>query len=262
VAWELSNSQLFALWALTYLGELAELRQRVAAFLREAETRGDLYAATSLQTGLTSLALLVADDVAGARREVAEALAKWSREGFHFQHYWGLLGFGLTDLYSGEGAAAHARVEAAWPDLGRSLMLRIENVRIEATHLRARAALAALDGTAGDREKLQLAGRCAASLDRIAAPWSQALAASVRAGLSLARGDRPAAAKLFEAARARFDALEMGLYAAAAGRRAGELLGGEAGSRMVAAADARMSAQGVANPTRMAALFAPGGKTA
>ena len=60
-----------------------------------------------------------------------------------------------------------------------------------------------------------------------------------------------------ERAEAAFDAAGMTLYAAAARRRRGELLGG-AGRELVAAADAVMAARGVVNPARFAEMYAPG----
>ncbi len=49
-----------------------------------------------------------------------------------------------------------------------------------------------------------------------------------------------------------------GLYEAAARRRLGELLRGDEGRRMIAAADAWMTEQAIRNPARMAAALAPG----
>jgi hypothetical protein len=50
----------------------------------------------------------------------------------------------------------------------------------------------------------------------------------------------------------------MHLYAACARRRRGQLLGGDAGRRLVEEADAWMSGQAIRRPDRMADLLAPG----
>jgi len=50
----------------------------------------------------------------------------------------------------------------------------------------------------------------------------------------------------------------MFLYAAATRRRLGGLVGGDEGGRLVEQADAWMTEQGIYNPTRMTALYAPG----
>ncbi len=54
------------------------------------------------------------------------------------------------------------------------------------------------------------------------------------------------------------DVQQVGLFAAAARRRLGEAIGGEAGRSLIAQADAWMSAQSIVNPGRMAACYAPG----
>jgi hypothetical protein len=50
----------------------------------------------------------------------------------------------------------------------------------------------------------------------------------------------------------------MALHATVTRRRRGELMGGEAGRDLVAAADAWMSEQAIMNPARMTQMLAPG----
>src|SRR6185312_11550042 len=91
VSWERSTVQLFMLNSLAYLGDTKELGRRAAGYLRDAEQRGDLFAATNLSTGHVALAAIAADDAGGARARSAQALARWSREGWHIEHYYDLL---------------------------------------------------------------------------------------------------------------------------------------------------------------------------
>lgn len=69
-------------------------------------------------------------------------MARWSSKSFHFQHYWALLSEGMIDLYSGAPEDGWRRTKESWKALEGSMLLRIQNVRVEATSLRARLALA------------------------------------------------------------------------------------------------------------------------
>jgi eukaryotic-like serine/threonine-protein kinase len=63
---------------------------------------------------------------------------------------------------------------------------------------------------------------------------------------------------LLGAAETGFQAADMSLYATAARRRKGELVAGDEGHTMVAAADAWMAGQQIQNTERMTAMLAPG----
>jgi hypothetical protein len=234
MSWELSNAQLFAVWSLAFLGEMHQLARRVPQLLQEAEERGDLYAATSQRTGLANLAWLAADRIDVARARVREADEQWSKRGFHFQHYWNLLAECNIDLYAGDGQRAYERVMSRWDELAGSLYLRIQNVRVEALHLRARCALAA-----GKRSEAE---RIASRIARERMPWATALA-------RLLRGDD------LERAEREFEAVDMHLCAAACRRRRGQLT---CDDELVAAADAWMHKKWIRNPARMTDLYAPG----
>jgi hypothetical protein len=71
-------------------------------------------------------------------------------------------------------------------------------------------------------------------------------------------GDRDRAAELFEQAARGFDSVDLLLHAAAARRRLGELVAGERGASLIAAADAWMAGQKIKSPQRMTAMLAPG----
>jgi len=88
--------------------------------------------------------------------------------------------------------------------------------------------------------------------------WALPLAQLIRAGIAADRGDPGTARDLLRAAEAGFRDAGMGLFAAAACRRQGELLAGDAGHALVARANAWMEGQGIKNPSRMTALYAPG----
>jgi serine/threonine protein kinase len=266
VAWELDSAELFSLWSLFYLGELDTLARTVPERVREARERGDLYAETNLRARAGHLQRLVADDAEAAEREGREAIDRWSRQGTHAPHYYAAYAEAEVALYRGgadAAEAAHRRLLAFWPTLDESLLLRVQFIRIEALHLRARTALAAAASATGsgvaDRSALLRAAEAdARRIEREAMPWSDPLAALLRAALSSARGDREGAIGRLEAAARGCDATDMALYAHAARRRQGELLGGDAGRALVDAADAWLRARGVACPDRLVAALAPG----
>jgi hypothetical protein len=136
-------------------------------------------------------------------------------------------------------------------------------VRIVLLHLRARAALAAAaarraSGAGTDRELLRQAARDAKRLERERAPWASGLAKLIRAGAAAVADDDASARDLLAGAAQALDGAEMVLYATAARRRLGELMGGDEGRRIVARVDEGLAAKGVRNPALMVAMLAPG----
>ncbi len=63
---------------------------------------------------------------------------------------------------------------------------------------------------------------------------------------------------LLERAEAGFEAADMALHAACARRRLGQVIGGDEGRTLIAAANEWMRGQEIKNPERMAAMIAPG----
>jgi hypothetical protein len=259
VAWETSTTRWFSLWSLVYLGGLGEAARRVPVRLREAEERGDLYATVSHATGLPNLVWLAADDPDTARARCREALARWSQRTFHVEHWWATHADGQTALYRGDPAAAHAAVTGVWGELRSSLLLLVQLTRLEAIHLRARAALAL--GRARPGERRARAREAEADARRMAAErmaWSDPLAALLRAGAASLGGNLAAADDLLAGAIRGLDAADMALYAAAARWQRGRVLSGEEGRALLAGAEASMRREGIVAPARFAAMLAPG----
>ena len=155
-----------------YLGELRELTEVVPARLREAEARGNLWFATGLRSWRTNVAWLALDDPDEARRQVELAHRQWSRDGFHLQHYYELLANGQIDLYVGDGKAGLERTDQHWRALSGSLLLRVQNIRVEAQHLRARCALAEAKAS-GNHRLLDIASKAARTIERERMPWAR-----------------------------------------------------------------------------------------
>jgi hypothetical protein len=257
--WEVDTAQHHQSFALLYLGELLELGRRVPGYVREAERRGDQFASVSLRTRM-NLIWLARDEVARADEELESALAAWLPEekGFLVQHYWALLSRGETCLYRGAADAGAARIERGLPGLRRAMLMRVPFIRIELGQLRGRLALArAATAGAASPHVVEARGR-ARALDREQLPLARWYAALLSAGAANLEGRVDEARELLQRALAWLDGSETRLYAAAARRRLGETLGGDAGRALCAEADAWYAGQGVKDPARMTAMLVPG----
>jgi hypothetical protein len=169
---------------------------------------------------------------------------------------------GEIHLYCGRGVEAWRWINDHWPRLKRSLLLRIQAVRIESQYMLGRSALAAaLDpqwSAAECRRVIRRAARCARRLRREGARWAAPLAALLDAGVSTARDDVARAVRDLERAEQGFGEVHMALHAATARRRRGELLGGAEGAALVEAANGWMRAQGIVRPDGIVDMLAPG----
>jgi len=254
VTWEMNSAELLELWALAYLGDLPELSLRLPRLLKEARERDDVFAETGLLLGLPNMVWLARDRPDEADEHVAAAMRRWTSSGFHSQHYFALVARTQTALYRGDGTTALGLLKAAWPELESAMLLRLQTIRIELHHLRARAALAAsaaLKPSQDQRKLLRLAVKDGASIAGEDMPWASPLAQIIEAGVFAQRGERRAAMEALGRAAVGFDSLEMGLYAAAA-RFQRERLSGGAGD------GTWMATQGIVDPSKMASMLVPG----
>jgi hypothetical protein len=254
-AWEIAFSQVFALAGLWYRGELDEMRRRAPLWLTDARARGDLYAATSFGTRFIPKLSLAADEPDAALRETREAIARWGQGGFQVPHCFAQLAEAEACLYAGDGIAAWQCMDAVWKKLESSLLFRAAPLLSIGRYLHAQSALAATDRGVGDL--LAVAAHDAATFEQEKAPLPLAWASLLRAGIHARGRDPIGAAALYEEAARQLDALGMTLIAAGARRKRGNLLGGSEGRAIVDEADRIMTARGVKNPPRMAAMLAP-----
>ncbi len=258
IAWQHDTVQFFICYSLFYLGELDELASLTPALLRIASERGDLYAATNLRVGISNAAWLVRDEPAQAAAELALALAQWTVQGFHLQHYHHLLGLGQLHLYTGDGAAGYAALAERWPALEGSLILRIELVCNEALLLRARLALLEASQVPARRSARLTEVRRLLRRARRGCPAMRGMAELAGASLAVAFGEEDAAVARLRGAITLLESADMATYAAVARGRLGALLGGDEGAALRAACAATLAAQHVVAPDRFAAMLAPG----
>jgi hypothetical protein len=260
VTWELGTARTFMMGTLTYMGDYVEYERHWPGFVEDARARGDVFAETKLVLiDLSHAAALAKDDADGASAAVARALGMWHSEGFHLQHFWALHARVEIALYRGDPATAWTLLQDARQGLRRSLLLRVQQLRLWLRQTRARAALAlaAHDPTA--RERLLAVARAEArAIGREGTPWGAGMA-SLFGGLILEReGDAERAAARLDDAASRLDAAHMAVYAAAARRARGRLAGPDTGAAPMREAEALMRARGVHDPARFAAMLAPG----
>jgi serine/threonine protein kinase/tetratricopeptide (TPR) repeat protein len=256
VTWELTIANRFMLTSMLYLGEMVEISTRVPQLLSAALEQGNLFAATDLRTRL-NIIWLAADDPTRARDEVISAMTTWPRSGFHLQHYSSLVALAQIEMYTGDYEVAWKHIEGQIKALDKSMLLRIQGLRIDALHIRARLALASAIGSGRDRH-LKQAEKLSKKIESEEMAYAIPFATLIRAGIANQQGNRAAAVALLEKASAEFEAAEMRLYAAAARRRLGEMVGGDGGRQLVARSEEWMSKQQIKNPVRMLNLLAPG----
>jgi hypothetical protein len=256
-AWELDTFKMFTVNNLAQLGRLREVTQLVPKYLREALERGDLYGAVNLRVGYANLRWLVVDKADEARREIDEAMAQWSKQGVHLEHFYELLARTHVALYTGQTAEGLALVDARWKPLGRALLFRVVSIRILARYLRARLALA--DGSA---PMLARAEEDARAIARERMEWSRPIVDLLQAAVDHARGATAKSVKGLRAALAGFEKSEMALHAACAKARLGEVLGDAEGGALREASAAWMRQEGVVAPDKIVAMVAPGFKPA
>ncbi|HKS95061.1 MAG TPA: serine/threonine-protein kinase PknK, partial [Terriglobia bacterium] len=261
VTWELDTSQTFLLDSLYWTGAWDEMFRLMPIFSKEAQERGDLLFG-SYQRRL-HLMTLAADNPAQAREEAYRRT--WSQRGFHIQHYMDLITRTEIDLYAGDAEPAWKRVTEQWPALTRSLLTRVQFIRVETRHLHARAALAfgaRQSALADERARhVAIAEQDANRLAQEKTAWALGLAALIRAGVAATRGNTPSALAFAALAEKECIAAHMTHYAAVAQRRQGELRGGAEGQALVQSADAWMVQHRIANREHMSAMLAPGAWT-
>ena len=245
-AWERTNADIFGLWSLALMGDLAALRARLLPVLADAQEQGNLLAAASLSSGLSSVLWLAEGRPEEARRLADEAMAIWPSGGsFQTQHYMDLVARVGIALYEGRGAELLGRLEEALPRMKAAQMLRLQFIRMDTTYLHGRLCLAAARARPAEAARHRKAAE--ADARRLAAEdlaWGKPLAAALRAGLEIERGGAPE--PHLQAAAAGFAAQDMALHALSA-----RLLRGEATAREA------LLARGVVDPDRLARVLIP-----
>lgn len=258
VAWELASVRLFGTWSRYRLGDVANLVERVPALEREAAERGDLYGRLAMALGCPRIAMTLATDRPDQQRQIAEeAIGSWPGNWYQVQHYWADYALLHIDLYAGQPELAWQRITKAWPALEKALLMRVEEVFIYMTELRARIALALAVRSTKPRPYLDVAERAARVLTKKPIPWCGAMASLLRAQLAALAGDRDREHGLLMSAHAGFELSQLSAYEMVTRLRIGALVGGHAREQQVAYARTWAHTAGVANLAGLTRLLAP-----
>jgi tetratricopeptide (TPR) repeat protein len=259
--YETAVVRLFAIQSLSHLGRFVDLRTRQAAALRIALDHGDLYAVVNLRIGNPNLAWLTEGDSERARSECLEAMSAWSKRGFHIEHYYELLALTNVDLYERKARDAHERVSQKLEPIRRSLLMRVQMVRMTVWLMQGRTALATAVDAGGTTERTRLLALAARSARRVAAerlPWGAAVAELLYAGVAKVEGDDPRAVAALTRAIRNAEQAKTALMAASAKHALGLCKGGDEGRRLTAESLAAVGQAGAKEPERIIAMTAPG----
>jgi hypothetical protein len=262
--WETITAQRFVIASLFFMGRLKSLAEYVPSLLAQAEGTGNLYASMCFRTAYSWGCWFAKDDVPEVKRQLARARDEWKTTGYHLCHCNILIADAYTDLYASDPESALRRLQEQWADIESARLPRVGVLRVQLWQLRAAAAAASagvlrargdLDGARRmRREARHFNARL--SRDRMgrATPASELIESALRHS----EGDHDGAREQLERAIAGFEGQSMALFAAAARARLGALIGGQAGTELLAAAHSDFRTEGVVNVERMIEMLAPG----
>jgi serine/threonine protein kinase len=255
-AFEIDAIRRFRLEALTNIGLFSQVVPLCESYLLDARRRGDRHLECAVRRDNLD-ARLALDKLDVAREDMAwadavtatdDALGVWVNT----------IARAKLDLYQGDGAVALVRARPGFAAFTRSLLPMIEGIRVYARSMHGRLALAAAEATADPAPYLREVERMTRRLAKETMPDAAPRVGLLRAGLAVRRGDTDAAIAHLRATVAASEAADTPIQAAAARRRWGELCGGDEGAALIAAADAWMRSESIANPVRFTAVLAPG----
>jgi serine/threonine protein kinase/tetratricopeptide (TPR) repeat protein len=258
VPFELDTARLWTMRALVNMGEYAEVSVRLPAMLDECRQRDDLYADVSLRSSVLTYSLLALDRPDEALAEIAAAERRWSPAGYHMQHFYLALGKLNVALYQGLHGDTLSQILEERRHVKRSLLQRVQSIRVQLEALRGRAALASAGVKSPAPEALRMAEDAACLLAKEGRGWAEPQAQLLRAGILHRRGRPDGAVAALRNAMAGFEQVEMRVHAACAGILLGRFVAGSDGHALVAHGLAVLETQRVAAPERLLDLLAPG----
>lgn len=253
--WTVAIAHLQHVWSLYYLGDVREYRARVQEFRAAAAKRGDQFAVNTLSTGLAAMEALYADEPDRLAHQVEAAMATWSNDGFHLEHFWEGVALAHRDLYRGDAQAAFDRMTVLHSASRRALLHQVVLLRFESRHLRARAALAVLANDPKNRKAMRIAKRDARAIARFPEPSLRPFGRLLKAQILTIEERFAQATDLFAIAAEELDSASYGLFSTVARLRHAQL--GGANGPTVQAVSGSLLQSGIVRPHRVARMLVP-----
>ncbi len=255
-SWELATTRVFQALSLRYMGRVAELRSLTEQHVTEAARRGDRYSEATLRR-VATLVQLAEDDPAGAEAELARS--NWTPPAgrFHMQNWYDWRARAEIALYRDRPRDLVPDVESTVAALEKSLLWRVQNVRMECCWLIGRLALSQAIGGADPSRQVAVARRMARKLAHEQHPFAPIWSRLLDAGVAVRTGAREQAWRQLAEAQKRAHASSLVLYAAAAGRVAADVIGGSEGSALAASSTREIVALGIKRPERIVHMLVP-----
>lgn len=243
------------LWARFQMGDWAEMEAPLRRLLRAGGRHNPLH--WNIRSLLAMPVAIANDDPESALAEFAAYEALRPDEVYGSAEIAVYHGTIAANLYLGRTQTAWSQVKARRRALLRALRFRDPLSRAMYHSSSAQAAIATFAND-GDASAIPHAEKSLRRLAKTGFRPGATLAALGEAGLACARGRRVQADQLLRRCVEEFDRVDMGVHAAVARRRLGELTGGERGAALSAEADDAMRERGIVRPDRLVAVLAAG----
>jgi len=258
--YEAAVSIVFSLQALGMAGHVAELCARIPVAIKEAEARGDLFAANNYRGGFHGVARIAAGRVGEVDADLRKVVETW-KPGFYQMHAYHRVFSGVAlDLYREDPRSALKRIDGDWPELRDGLFLRMELPAMELRWARARAALA-LAGQARGEEQRKLLARVEElirGIRRATVAAARPHAALLRAGVLATERRTSQVAGELRSALGGYASARMAMHREVTRWALSRVVGGGEGQRLKSEVEAWMQAEGVPDMAPLARSIAPG----
>lgn len=254
---EVLNFRVSRLYTLRHMGALQELQREGEAALKDALSRENNFAASNLERVL-NICWLARGELRTAKSAL-NRLAWQPPEGAYHSIQWNdLWARAETALYERDTSALWA-FAPQFTALSRSLLYRLQIVKVEAAWLQGRLALlAAGSGALALIPNALRAAWLGRYLVRQRLSYSEVWGHLLLAGAALSLQQTGLARASLEKAAARAEESQLRLAASVALYRLGAVIKASEGKRLQERAAARLQEEGVVDPERFAFVVAPG----